>query len=233
MAPIVELRAVSKDFPDGRFFPGRARIRAVDHVSLSVEPGETLGIIGESGSGKTTLLQMILRLLRPSGGKIAIFGSDIWALTRTEILDLRRRMQPVFQNPASSLNPRQVVGAILSAPLEVHRIGHRTSRRERVAEMLERIGLPRSMAGRYPHELSGGQKQLVALGRALILNPAILVADEPTSSLDSISQARLLDVIRTMKLDLGFTTILASHDVAVIQKISDRVAVMNEGAFYK
>jgi len=228
--PIISLAGVTKEFEQGGLFGRSAGLRAVDDVSLQVERGETLGIVGESGSGKSTLLRMVLRLLRPSSGTIEIEGRDIWSLAARDLKAFRRRIQPIFQNPASSFNPRQSIGSILSAPLEVHGIGDRRSRSGKVTVLLERVGLPGEVAGRYPHQLSGGQKQRIAIARAVILEPAIVVADEPTSALDVSVQAQVLDVFQETKRAMGLTCIFVSHNLAVIRQVSDRVAVMRHGA---
>ncbi len=221
---------MTKDFEQGRLFGRAPGLRAVDNISLLVERGETLGVVGESGSGKSTLLRMVLRLVRPSAGTIAVEGRDIWSLPARDLKAFRRKIQPIFQNPASSFNPRQSIGRILSAPLEVHGIGDRRSRANKVAALLERVGLPREVAGRYPHQLSGGQKQRIAIARAVILEPAIVVADEPTSALDVSVQAQVLEIFQETKRDMGLTCIFVSHNLAVISQVSDWVAVMRQGA---
>jgi ABC-type glutathione transport system ATPase component len=203
--------------------------KVVDGISLAVGAGETLGIVGESGSGKSTLLRMILRLIRPTSGEVRLNGRDVWAARGGDLKTIRRQMQAVFQDPASSFNPRQTIGAILSAPLEVHDIGTRPSRLRLVGETLERVGLSAAMAARYPHQLSGGQRQRVAIARAIILKPAVVLADEPTSALDVSVQAQILKLFQETKRDLGLTAIFVSHNLAVIRQVSDRVAVMRRG----
>jgi peptide/nickel transport system ATP-binding protein len=201
----------------------------VSGVSLSVCRGETLGIVGESGSGKSTLLRMVLRLIEPSEGSIAINGADVWKLHGSQLKAMRRQVQPIFQNPSSSFNPRQTIRSILMAPLEVHGIGTTTERRDRVRELLGRVGLDPSVEARLPHQLSGGQKQRVAIARAVILGPTVVLADEPTSALDVSVQAQVLRLFSEIKRDLGLTTIFVSHNLAVIRQVSDRVAVMRHG----
>ncbi len=228
---LIELEAVSKTFQGGlRLFARAAGTPpAVNAVSLRVEAGQTLGIVGESGSGKSTLLRILLRLVRPSAGRALFDGRDVWSMHGQELLALRRQVQAVFQDPMSSFNPRQSVASILAAPLEVHRIGTRASRRTAVAEALERVGLGADLATRHPHQLSGGQRQRVAIARAIILRPAILLADEPTSALDVSVQAQVLNLFKQTRADLGLTCIFVSHNLGVIRYVSDHVAVMRQG----
>jgi ABC-type glutathione transport system ATPase component len=226
---LLEVQDVSKVFATGGTVWSRTELTAVDHVTLDVQPGETLGIVGESGSGKSTLLRLILRLLRPTSGHILLEGRDIWAMSRDDLRYARRRMQAVFQDPSSSFNPRQSIGAILAAPLEVHSVGTRASRRDTVAETLELVGLNASFAHRHPHQLSGGQRQRVAIARAIILRPQLVLADEPTSALDVSVQAQILNLFKAMKRELGLTYVFVSHNLGVIRYVSDRVAVMRLG----
>ena len=227
--PLIAIEGLGKTFERPGPFRRGTGFRALRDVTLAVERGETLGIVGESGSGKSTLLRMVLRLIRPGEGRIRIGGQDIWALPPREIRAFRRRVQPIFQNPASSFNPRQSIGAILAAPLEVHGIGDRRSRRRAVAELLERVGLPAEVATRHPHQLSGGQKQRIAIARAVILRPEIVLADEPTSALDVSVQAQVLDLFEEIRRGMGLTAIFVSHNLAVIRQVSDHVAVMRQG----
>ena len=227
-APIIRVANVTKSFGRAGLFGRHDGPPAVKDVSLDVFPGETLGIVGESGSGKSTLLRMILRLIRPTAGTVHLKERDIWVM-RDARRTLPREMQAIFQDPASSFNPRQTIGAILAAPLDVHRIGGRGTRRAAVAESLERVGLAAEMATRYPHQLSGGQKQRVAIARAIILKPAVVLADEPTSALDVSVQAQVLKLFLDTKRDLNLTMVFVSHNLAVIRQVSDRVAVMRGG----
>ena len=227
--PLIRLADLGKSFERLGFFRSTTGTRAVADVTLAVERGETLGIVGESGSGKSTLLRMVLRLIRPTTGKVLIDGVDIWSLQGPELKAFRRKVQPIFQNPASSFNPRQTIAAILSAPMEVHGIGDRRSRRRRIGELLERVGLPADVASRLPHQLSGGQKQRIAIARAIILEPRIILADEPTSALDVSVQAQVLELFQQTKNALGLTSIFVSHNLAVIRQVSDRIAVMRLG----
>jgi peptide/nickel transport system ATP-binding protein len=226
---LIRINAVSKEFGGIGLFRRPAGVKAVDRVTISVKRGQTLGIVGESGSGKSTLLRMALRLIQPSSGSVEIDGQDIWTLKGAELKAFRRKVQPIFQNPASSFNPRQSIGQILVAPLEVHGIGDRHSRRARVVELLERVGLPTDAIDRHPHQLSGGQKQRVAIARAVILQPEVVLADEPTSALDVSVQAQVLDLFDDIRRDLGLTAIFVSHNLAVIRQVSDQIAVMRHG----
>jgi ABC-type glutathione transport system ATPase component len=226
---LLEVANVSKTFQTGRRLLRRQTFKAVDGVNLEVRPGETLGIVGDSGSGKSTLLRMMLRLIRPSEGSIHFGGRDIWTLSGSEVLGLRRQIQAVFQDPASSFNPRHSIGALLSAPLEVHGVGTRESRRNTVSETLSLVGLNAGFLTRYPHQLSGGQRQRVAIARAIILRPSLVLADEPTSALDVSVQAQILNLFKKTKRELGLTYVFVSHNLAVIRYVSDRVAVMRHG----
>jgi ABC-type oligopeptide transport system ATPase subunit len=225
--PLVELRSVSKTF-ETRGFARRRGVRAVDDVSLTVLPGETLGVVGESGSGKSTLTRLILRLIRPTSGDVLFAGQDIGRLPNKEMRVLRRQMQAVFQDPASSFNPRQKVLQAILAPLEVHRVDE-GRRRDLAAEVLDLVGLNASFFDRYPHQLSGGQRQRVSIARAIVLRPALVIADEPTSALDVSVQAQILNLFKLMKRELGLTYIFVSHNLGVIRYVSDRVAVMYKG----
>ena len=228
-AHLLEVRNVSKQFATGSRWIGGSHFTAVDKVTVNLMPGETLGIVGESGSGKSTLLRMMLRLIRPSGGQIFFEGKDIWQLSGRELLAVRRRMQAVFQDPASSFNPRQNIGAVLAAPLEVHDIGDSKSRATKVGETLELVGLPSSYVTRHPHQLSGGQRQRVAIARAIILRPSLLLADEPTSALDVSVQAQILALLQTINSELGLACVFVSHNLGVVRTIADQVAVMRHG----
>jgi ABC-type glutathione transport system ATPase component len=226
---LVAAQAVSKIFESGGPFRRRPPVAAVDAVDLEVQAGETMGIVGESGSGKSTLLRIIVRLLRPSAGRVLFEGRDIGGLHGRELRAVRRRMQVVFQDPSASFNPRQSIGTALAAPLEVHGLGDRRSRRLKVGETLEQVGLNAGFMDRYPHQLSGGQRQRAAIARAIILRPALVLADEPTSALDVSVQAQILNLLKQMRHELGLTYIFVSHNLGVIRYISERVAVMHRG----
>jgi oligopeptide transport system ATP-binding protein len=204
-------------------------VRAVDGVSLTVADGEVVGLVGESGSGKSTLGRCVTRLVPVTGGQVRINGTDISRLSRRRLRPLRRDFNIVFQDPASSLNPRMTVGDIIGEPLRLHRIGSRDSRRTRVNELLDQVGLQTEVARRYPHELSGGQRQRVSLARALSAGPSLLVADEPTSALDVSVQAAVLNLIGRLQADLGFACLFVTHDLAAVEFLAQRVAVMYLG----
>jgi peptide/nickel transport system ATP-binding protein len=213
-------------------FPGRLgspRVRAVDGVSLTIEPGRVLGLVGESGSGKTTVGRAVVGLVPAAVGSIEVFGTDLRTASPATLRALRRRFGFVFQDPAASLNPRASVGACISEPLSVHAVGNDASRHRRVAELLEAVELPAAYATRYPHELSGGQRQRVSLARALVLAPDLLIADEPTSALDVSVQATVLALFQRLQAEMGFACLFISHDLAVIDLVADEVAVMSGG----
>jgi peptide/nickel transport system ATP-binding protein len=222
--PAAELRDVTIAYGAGRH-----RLVAVDSVSLTVPAGQTVGLVGESGSGKTTLGKSIARLVLAASGSITVAGSDLSRLNGRELRAARARIGFVFQNPSDSLNPRARVGAIVDEPLRLHTELPRARRERRVAELLDSVHLPPDAASRYPHELSGGQRQRVALARALVLGPDLVVADEPTSSLDVLVQATILDLIGQLQQEFGFGCLFISHDLAVVRQISQRVAVMRDG----
>jgi peptide/nickel transport system ATP-binding protein/oligopeptide transport system ATP-binding protein len=203
-------------------------LTAVDGVSLHIDRGETLGLIGESGCGKSTLARLILRLHEPSAGQISFDGADVTAAGPAALLALRRRMQIVFQDPYASLNPRKTVGEIVALPLQVHGFGRNA--RDRVVAVLEAVGLNAGLIDRYPHQFSGGQRQRIGIARALVLNPDFVVCDEPVSALDVSIQAQIIALLAQLKRELGLTYLFISHDIAVIGHVSDRLAVMYLGA---
>jgi peptide/nickel transport system ATP-binding protein len=204
-------------------------IKAVDGVSLTIERGETLGLVGESGCGKSTVGRAILRLCEPTSGRILFDGRDITKLREGELRPLRRRMQMVFQDPFASLNPRHSVGRIVGEPLRAHGLAGRRSVQARVRELLEVVGLPRDAATRYPHEFSGGQRQRIGVARALAVNPDFVVADEPVSALDVSIQAQIINLLETLQDEFDLTYLFIAHDLAVVRHISDRIAVMYLG----
>ncbi len=228
---LLEIRGLRTHFPIlSKILRRRiGSVRAVDGVDLDVKPGEVLGIVGESGSGKTTAGKSILRLIEPTAGSIMFEGRDITHLPAAEMLPLRQRMQIVFQDPMSSLNPRMTVGRILAAPFEIHGVAKGSDARARVLDLLRLVGLPEEAAGRYPHEFSGGQRQRVGIARALALRPALIIGDEPVSALDVSIQAQIMNLLKRLQGELGLTYILISHNLGVVSHICDRVAVMYLG----
>ena len=205
-------------------------IKAVDDVSLTIERGETLGLVGESGCGKSTVGRAILRLYEPTDGQIIFDGVDITHLKEKQLRPLRRRMQMVFQDPFASLNPRHSVGRIVSEPLRVHGLSSRANSARRVRELLQIVGLPPDAASRYPHEFSGGQRQRIGLARSLALNPDFIVADEPVSALDVSIQAQIVNLLERLQREFDLTYLFIAHDLAVVRHISNRIAVMYLGS---
>ena len=231
MSPaLLEMDGVTRDFGAGASLlaRGRARLRAVDEVTLSLQPGETLGLVGESGCGKTTLARLALRLLEPSAGRIRFEGRDISHLGEGELRPLRRRFQAVFQDPFSSLNPRMRVGEIVAEPLRNFGVAA-SERRRQAAELLETVGLPADAARRYPHAFSGGQRQRIGIARALALKPRLIVCDEAVSALDVSVQAQILNLLAELQRRLDLTLLFISHNLAVVRHVSHRVAVMYLG----
>jgi len=204
-------------------------IKAVDGVSLEIERGETLGLVGESGCGKSTVGRTILRLYEPTAGQILFDGQDITKLSEVELRPLRRRMQMIFQDPYASLNPRHSVGRIIGEPMRTHGIATRRAANARVRELLQIVGLPADAGSRYPHEFSGGQRQRIGVARALALNPDLIVADEPVSALDVSIQAQIINLLENLQSEFDLTYLFIAHDLAVVRHISDRIAVMYLG----
>jgi oligopeptide/dipeptide ABC transporter ATP-binding protein len=230
--PLVELEHLKVYFPikSGLVLDRHVGdIRAVDDISLTIRRGETLGLVGESGCGKSTVGRTILRLYRPTSGRILFDGQDISQLGETELRPLRRRMQMVFQDPFASLNPRHSVGRIVGEPLRTHGLATRREAGGRVRDLLRIVGLPPDAVGRYPHEFSGGQRQRIGLARALALNPDFIVADEPVSALDVSIQAQIINLFEQLQEEFDLTYLFIAHDLAVVRHISDRIAVMYLG----
>ena len=233
MSPLLEVESLKVYFPitSGIVLDRHVGdIKAVDDVSLTIEQGDTLGLVGESGCGKSTLGRAILRLYEPTSGRVLFDGQDITHLKESALRPLRRRMQMVFQDPFASLNPRHSVGRIVGEPLRIHSISSRRSETgARVRELLSLVGLPPDAVGRYPHEFSGGQRQRIGVARALALNPEFLVCDEPVSALDVSIQAQIINLMEELQTELGLTYLFIAHDLAVVRHISDRIAVMYLG----
>jgi oligopeptide transport system ATP-binding protein len=228
--PVLEITGLVKHYRSGSGVGGKHNVvRAVNGVDLTIGRGEILGLVGESGSGKSTIGKCVARLEEPTSGTIKLLGRDISTLSRSQMRPLRSDVHMVFQDPLSSLNPRMTVGQIVTEPLRQHGRESRSGRDRLVSEMLERTGLSQDIRSRYPHELSGGQRQRVALARALVLGPALVVADEPVSALDVSVQASILNVILDLQADLGFSCLFITHDLSVVEFISDRIAVMYLG----
>jgi len=231
--PLVEVRDLVKHFPLTRGIMFRKQVgavHAVDGVSFDVLRGETLGIVGETGCGKTTTARLIMRLLEPTSGTIRFDGEDVTGISRRRLLPLRRRMQMIFQDPYSSLNPRKTVGAIIAEPFVIHGLEKgKEQRRRAVQELMEQVGLNPEHYNRHPHEFSGGQRQRIGVARALALKPDLIIADEPVSALDVSIQAQILNLLRDLQRDLGLTLILIAHDLSVVRHMCDRVAVMYLG----
>ena len=228
---LLEARNIVKYYPirSGVMLKEVASVKAVDGVSLTIHKGETVGLVGESGCGKTTFGRAVLRLEEPTAGEIYFDGDDIRAIDTNRLRGLREKMQIIFQDPFSSLNPRKTVGYIVGEPLKVHGWKSRRKREQRVAELLERVGLRPEHMRRYPHMFSGGQRQRIGVARALALNPSLIVCDEAVSALDVSIQAQVLNLLKDLQDELDLTYIFISHDLHVVEHISDRVAVMYLG----
>jgi oligopeptide/dipeptide ABC transporter ATP-binding protein len=230
--PLLEVRHLVKHFAVGGGMFGGAQgiVRAVDDVSFTIPRGQTLGLVGESGCGKTTTGRAILQLDRPTSGQVLFEGRDVATLDDAGLRDMRRRMQVIFQDPYSSLNPRMTVGQIIAEPLKVHGIvSEAHARAARVRQLLERVGLLPQHAARYPHEMSGGQRQRVGIARALAMEPTLIVCDEPVSALDVSIQAQIINLLEDLQRELGLAYLFIAHDLAVVRHISDRIAVMYLG----
>src|SRR6266705_1100878 len=228
---LLEIRNLKKHFPvgEGLFSRNKGAVKAVDGVSLTVEEGETLGIVGESGCGKSTLGRTILRLIEPTSGEVYFQGKNLLTLSQRELRDTRRQMQIIFQDPYASLNPRMRVGDIVGEGLEIHKLAKGKAKRDRVIELLNQVGLREDHYNRYPHEFSGGQRQRIGIARALAVSPKFIVADEPVSSLDVSIQAQIINLLQELQEKMHLTYFFISHDLRVVEHISHRVAIMYLG----
>ena len=233
-APLLEVKNLQKRYPIygplGKLFPPKTHMNAVSGLSLQLFSGETYGLVGESGCGKTTTGRAIVGLNRPDGGEIWYQGKDLTQLSERDFRPLRREIQLVFQDPLSSLNPRQRIGALLEEPLIIQSDGDREERRAKVLSILEKVGLSEEHYFRYPHELSGGQVQRLGIARALIIHPKLIVCDEPVSALDVSIQAQILNMLTALQREMGLTLLFISHDMGVVRYLSDRIGVMYLGA---
>ncbi len=230
-AALLEVRDLKKHFPiyKGVFSRVSGHVYAVDGVSFSIGRGETLGLVGESGCGKSTVGRTLLRLLEPTAGSVKVAGEDITHLEGERLLPYRRRMQMIYQDPYASLNPRMTAGEIVGEPMVVHQVGTPQERRDKVASLFDRVGQRPESAARYPHEFSGGQRQRIGIARALSLNPDLIVGDEPVSALDVSIQAQIINLLMDLQDELGLSYLFVAHDLAVVEHISHRVAVMYLG----
>lgn len=230
-APLLEVKDLKKWFPAKKspFSREKIYIKAVDGVSFTLNEGETLGVVGESGCGKSTMGRSVLRLLEPTGGQVLFNGVDYTALKDKELRDSRKDLQIIFQDPYASLDPRMTIGDIIAEPLDIQLKLPAKERMQRVLETMERAGLNTRFVNRYPHEFSGGQRQRIGIARAIVLNPKIMVCDEPVSALDVSIQAQVINLLMDLQKEMGMAYIFISHDLSVIKHISDRVAVMYLG----
>lgn len=231
MQPLLTVGLLKKYFPLDRGILSRTKavVRAVDGVSFEIQKGETLGLVGESGSGKTTVGRCILRLIKPTAGDVLFDKMNVARLPSSELKQLRRQMQIIFQDPYGCLTPRMRIRTILKEPLEIHSIGAKSEQTERVATILRRVGLRPEYMNRFPHEFSGGQRQRIAIARTLMVNPELIIADEPVSALDVSIQAQIINLLVALQREMGLSYLLISHDLSVVHYMCDRIAVMYLG----
>jgi oligopeptide/dipeptide ABC transporter ATP-binding protein len=229
--PLLAVEGLVKRYPVDRDLLGRGEryVHAVDDVSFAIAAGETLGLVGESGCGKSTVARCIVRLIEPSAGRIRLRGADIAHLKPAAVRPLRRALQMIFQDPVASLNPRMTAGDIVGEPLRNFRVAKGSALTDRIAELFRRVGLRSDQMGKYPHEFSGGQRQRIGIARAIALNPALIVCDEPVSALDVSVQAQVINLLEDLQGELGLAYLFVAHDLAVVEQVSDRVAVMYLG----
>ena len=230
-APVLEIEGLKKHFPIRKGFLRRTtgHVFAVDGVSFTIREGEAIGLVGESGCGKSTVGRAILRLIEPTDGIIRVGGTDIRGMSRSELKPFRRQMQIIFQDPYSSLNPRMTVGDIVGEPLSTHGIARGKAREELVAKLFDRVGLSRAQMKNFPHQFSGGQRQRIGIARALALNPKLIICDEPVSALDVSIQAQVINLLMDLQRDLGLSYLFISHNLSVVEHISQCIAVMYLG----
>ncbi|WP_430867557.1 ABC transporter ATP-binding protein [Demequina aurantiaca] len=227
--PVIEVKDLTKVYSIRKGNFKSEPLTAVDSISFSIPKGTTLALVGESGSGKTTAAKMVLGLEKPTSGEIILDGTSLTKISSKDLFNIRRKMQPVFQDPYGSLDPQRSIGAIIGEPLKVHKVGDNASRRARIMELLDQVSMPAEVADRYPNELSGGQRQRVAIARALALKPEIVVLDEAVSALDVLVQAQILQLLADLQSELGLTYLFITHDLAVVRVVADEIAVMEQG----